>query len=300
MLTFSPVTLDLRDEYVRLIKALDSRNADYSFNNLYLWRQTYGITAAVVHGCLVIHFDFDGASRFAFPAGDGDTAAAVAAVLEHCREVGITPRICAMTPDMAEELARLTPEEFTLEHDRAYDDYLYTVDKLANLAGKKLHGKRNHINRFVENNPNWSFEPITAQNMDECRRMDDEWLQLNAAVRHANYDDEARALDLMFTHYDEMGLEGGLLRVDGKVVAFTVGEQLSSDTWNTHFEKAFSHIQGAYPMINREYARYIARTHPHIVYINREDDMGLENLRRAKESYYPDLMVEKHTAVFKP
>lgn len=295
---FLPIRLEQRDQFDALIRARDSRSADYNFNNLYLWQQTYGVTAAIIEGCLVLRYDFDGTPKFTFPIGDGDVKTALEVVLAHCRSEGIQPRICGLTADMVDELAALYPDSFTLIHDRDYDDYLYTVEKLANLAGKKLHGKRNHINKFVQEHTDWSYEPITADNMAECRAMDDEWLQLNAAERHANYDDEARALDMMFTHYEEMGLEGGLLRVDGKVVAFTVGEQLSSDTWNTHFEKAFSHIQGAYPMINREYARYIAQKHPHIVYINREDDMGLENLRKAKESYYPDLMVEKFTADF--
>lgn len=295
---FLPIRLEQRAQFDALIRARDSRSADYSFNNLYLWQQTYAVTAAVIEGCLVLRYEFDGAPKFSFPIGDGDTEAALDAVFSHCRNEGIQPRICGLTADMVDELAAMHPDSFTLVHDRDYDDYLYTAEKLANLSGKKLHGKRNHINKFVQEHADWSFEPISADNMAECRTMDDEWLQLNAAERHANYDDEARALDMMFTHYEEMGLEGGLLRAEGKVIAFTVGEQLSSDTWNTHFEKAFSHIQGAYPMINREYARYIAEKHPHIVYINREDDMGMENLRKAKESYYPDLMVEKFTAVF--
>lgn len=296
---FLPITLEHSALYDALIRSADSRSADYNFNNLYMWSNTYGITAAVVEGCLVARFDIGGETVFSYPVGGGDVKAAVLSILEHCRRMGIPGRIGCLTKAMSEELCAMFPNEFELIRERAQDDYLYTVDKLANLAGKKMHSKRNYINRFISEHPDWCFEAITLDNMDDCRRMDDEWLELNSAERHANYDDEARALDLMFTHYERMGLEGGLLRLDGKVIAFTVGEQLASDTWNTHFEKAFSHIPGAYAMINREYARYIAREHPEIVYINREDDMGLENLRKAKESYYPDLMVEKFTAVFK-
>ena len=96
-----------------------------------------------------------------------------------------------------------------------------------------------------------------------------------------------------------MGVEGGLLRSAGKVIAFTVGEVLNSNTYNVHFEKAFAEIQGAYAMINREFVKYIMQIHPEIEYINREEDLGLESLRKAKQSYYPDLMVEKYTAVWR-
>ena len=100
-------------------------------------------------------------------------------------------------------------------------------------------------------------------------------------------------------HYEELGLEGGLIRVYGEVVAFTIGDRLSADTYDVHFEKAYGELQGAYAMINREFARWVRARHPEIRYLNREDDMGVEGLRKAKQSYYPDLMVEKHTAVMK-
>ena len=100
-------------------------------------------------------------------------------------------------------------------------------------------------------------------------------------------------------HYHELGLEGGLIRVYGEVVAFTMGDMLCADTFDVHFEKAYGELQGAYAMINREFARQVRARHPEIKYLNREDDMGVEGLRKAKQSYYPDLMVEKHTAVMK-
>ena len=94
-----------------------------------------------------------------------------------------------------------------------------------------------------------------------------------------------------------LGLEGGLIRVYGEVVAFTIGDRLSADTYDVHFEKAYGELQGAYAMINREFARWVREHHPEVKYLNREDDMGVPGLRKAKESYYPDLLVEKHTAI---
>ena len=107
------------------------------------------------------------------------------------------------------------------------------------------------------------------------------------------------ALRLALAHYDELGLEGGLIRVYGEVVAFTIGDILSSDTYDVHFEKAYGERQGAYAAINQQFARWVREHHPQVRYLNREDDMGVEGLRKAKESYYPDRMVEKHSAVWR-
>ena len=97
-------------------------------------------------------------------------------------------------------------------------------------------------------------------------------------------------------HFEALGLEGGLIRINGSVAAFTIGDRLNGDTYDVHFEKAYAGIQGAYAMINREFARWVREHHPDIKYLNREEDMGVEGLRKAKESYYPDLLLEKYTA----
>ena len=172
------------------------------------------------------------------------------------------------------------------------------MEKLVLLPGRKLHAKRNHINFFIENN-DWTFEPITRENLGECRKMNEEWYREKGQSCNAGLANERRAVDKCFENYSELGLEGGLLRASGRIVAYTIGEPLNSDTYVIHVEKAFSSIRGAYQMINREFASYIRDNHPHIIYVNREDDMGDKGLRRAKLSYYPDRMIEKYTARYK-
>ena len=192
---------------------------------------------------------------------------------------------------------------FAFESDRALEDYVYNAEDLRNLTGRRYQPKRNHINRFVENNPTWTYEEITPATLPECLEMDKEWyrrsLQREGDAEERDLGDEGIALRTAMEHYEGLGLEGGLIRVYGEVVAFTIGDRLSADTYDVHFEKAYGELQGAYAMINREFARWVRARHPEIRYLNREDDMGVEGLRKAKQSYYPDLMVEKHTAVMK-
>ena len=152
--------------------------------------------------------------------------------------------------------------------------------------------------RFLEEHPDWTFEPITAANLTECMAMDEQWYQENLGYDgDETLREDGVALRKCMAHYDRMGLEGCLLRAAGRVVAFTMGELMGDPTvYDVHFEKAFAEVQGAYPMVNREFARWVHERHPEVRYLNREDDMGVEGLRKAKESYYPDLMVEKYSA----
>lgn len=171
-------------------------------------------------------------------------------------------------------------------------------------GGKKLHGKRNHIRRFEESHPDWQVEQITMDNLAECAEMDLEWNRRYRSLDAAGEEAEARtrlderhAMSRAFAHYEALGMDGLLLRTGGKVVAFTMGSPISADTFDVHFEKAYGEIQGAYPMINREFARWLQANRPGVRWLNREDDMGLEGLRKSKESYYPDRMVEKSAAI---
>jgi hypothetical protein len=189
------------------------------------------------------------------------------------------------------------PGEFSYEPRRDTADYIYSRGDLANLAGKKYHGKRNHISRFVKENTNWTYEEISSNTMDECLEMGKRWTSKNNQRDPEGLVQESRALRRNFAHYDDFGLRGGLLRVSGSMVAFTVGEPLNASTFCTHFEKAYASIPGAYQMINRCFAQHTLGEYE---YINREEDLGNEGLRRAKLSYYPALLLEKYLAVEKP
>ena len=258
------------------------------------WRMT-------VENFLMTHLHGRAGCSYMYPAGSGDIAAAIRALEADAAERGEPLRLVCLTPPQMAELEEFFPGRFTCTADRDGYDYLYDIDRLADLGGKKLHAKRNHIHRFEENNPTWAYEEITPASLPECLEMDQEWyrrsLQREGEVEERDLGDEGIALRSAMEHYEALGLEGGLIRVYGEVVAFTIGDRLSADTYDVHFEKAYGELQGAYAMINREFARWVREHHPEVKYLNREDDMGVPGLRKAKESYYPDLLVEKHTAI---
>ena len=283
--------------------ASGNQGCEYSFATLFLWSGTYHQQVAAMDGYVLERMSGSRGTGYLFPAGSGPLAPVLTALEYDAAQRGEPCRFFCVTPEQARLLEEIRPDQYRLEPDRDGWDYLYDVDRLADLTGKKLHGKRNHIHRFEEEHPDWQVEEITVDNLGDCAAMDLEW---NRLYRTENGDaereaqtrlDERHAMSKAFAFYERLGLFGLLLRAQDRVVAFTMGSLINSETVDVHFEKAYGEIQGAYPMINREFARWIRAHHPNVRWINREDDMGLEGLRRSKNSYYPDRMVEKYLAV---
>lgn len=276
---------------------------EYNFTTLFTWAPGYRITVAQTGGFLTARLRGPRGCAYLWPAGRGDLSAVLDALEADARERGESFQLVCLTQAEADVLEQLRPGQFDFVDDRDGHDYLYEVDKLADLGGRKLHGKRNHCKHFEEANPDWTYEVMTEESVDECMAMDAEWDRRSrireGAEEAEDISNEKKALLLAFHNFRALGLEGGILRVEGQVVAFTMGDRLSTDAFDVHFEKAYSELQGAFAVINREFARHVRLAHPEVKYLNREDDMGIEGLRRAKESYYPDLMVEKLMAVKK-
>ena len=301
MLDFKPVTLADRDWMYPIIYSENIRNADYSFTNIFAWGESFMAKQAMVGGCLVICTNVDGENYYSCPVGADtcdNSAAVVNQLMAHCGELGEKFILHSIPAAKAELLEKLFPGKFEITPVRDLFDYIYSAEKLASLSGKKLHSKRNFINRFIAENE-WHVVPMTTENSALWADMDGEWI---AEQDESSYDsafDEARAIRIAMANFNELKLDGMYLYIGDRPCAFTVGERICRDTYIVHFEKADASITGAYPMVNREFVRMIKEKYPEIEYINREDDMGLENLRKAKLSYRPDILEEKYMAVIK-
>jgi len=284
-----------------LLAQSDYRGCEYNFTNLFCWGASYCHAIAQLDGLLVIRYCGRLGCSYTYPAGGGDIASAILELERDAAKNRVPLRLVSLGPKQVEDLERMFPGQFECFPDRDAFDYRYSIDKLADLSGKKLHAKRNHINRFLENNPDWSFAPLTADDVSACLAMDSAWEQESqereGSAERADLRRERLALTAAFSNMEALGLEGGVLRAGGRLLGFTLADRLNSDSYDVHFEKAYGQIQGAYAMVNREFARMLRERHPEIRFLNREDDMGLEGLRKAKQSYYPDEMVEKYFAV---
>ena len=277
--------------YEKFLAESGVRGCEFSFANIYLWGRQ---SIAVQDENLLIFSQFNRRSVYPFPLGRQDVHAAFDAIIEDARERGIACRISGITDEGREILENFYPGRFRYHCDEAAFDYVYSIDDLADLAGKKYDGKRNHLRRFRDAFPDCAQEVLTDKNIAEAEKFVDEWYETRLLENpNADLHMERAALTKALRDREALELVGLMLRAQGRILALTMASRLSADTMDVHFEKAHSDIQGAYAAINCALARYIRDEYPEIRYLNREDDMGIEGLRRAKRSYYPHHMIEK-------
>ncbi len=294
MIDFKPLDIGQKETYDGYLRTAAHRGCGYSFVNLFLWgRQNVGFA----EGHLVFFSQFGRKSVYGFPVGQGDVKPALDAVMEDARARGIPCRVIGLSKADCDLLDTLYPGKFRFHNDRDYFDYVYDINDLADLKGRKYQKKRNHLNRFRQENPRFELAVITPDNLPEVEALVQRWYEMRLqADPHGDFHMEQAAIKKALRNMDALGLEGLILSTEKGPVAMTLGSFLSEDTFDVHFEKALEIADGAYPAINHGFANYLREKYPQLRFLNREDDMGLAGLRKAKESYCPHHMVEKYWA----
>ncbi|MBO5556601.1 MAG: DUF2156 domain-containing protein [Oscillospiraceae bacterium] len=295
MIAFKTVTLCDKAWVDEIVRQENSPSADYNFGNIYIWDKHYRQLICRFENRMLTKLRYEGKPAFVFPIGSGPLRPAIEALREFAAGRGYPLVIRGITARHRELLEAEYPGRFDFQPEEKNFDYIYRAEKLATYAGKALHGKKNHCNRFEAEN-DWDFIPLTREWIPGCLDMLDVWTEENTERLDKSVSFEHDAIIRAFAAFEKLGLEGGVLRANGKIVGFSLGEMTSEDTFDVHFEKAEISMNGAYPMVCRELTRMLLERHPQLVYINREDDMGLEPLRRSKQSYKPEYLLEKYIA----
>lgn len=289
-ITFKKPELEDKEMVDRYFHMNCNRSCEYTFANLYLWSRHYKVEYAVVEEMLVFHYTERG-KYFTFPQGDRkNLKRTIDALMVWCEEREIAFHLTIVTPEQFEQLEQLYPGKFTIQYDRNVADYVYETEKMIRLSGKKYHGKKNHINKFKRLYPDWQYESITKDNVEDCFQMALRWRELNGCEEDVEKNAEMCVTLNSLRLFEELELRGGLIRVAGEVVAFSIGEPVCGDTMVVHIEKAYADVPGAYTMINQQFLEHEASEY---TYVNREEDTGDEGLRQAKLSYHPVFMMEK-------
>lgn len=274
------------------------RSADFSFCNIYCRERSIDSYVGRMGDRLLVKTCVRSRPMYLYPAGSGDIMPALEALAEDAKHCGHRYVLRGVTREVLPEMMTLFPIPPEITLDEGCSDYVYLASDLAALSGKRYHSKKNHVNRFSAGHE-WSFEPITRHNIDLCRDMAERRFAHIGSERVGDHAGEAEALRRALGIYFDVGLDGGIIIADGEPAAFTIGEMISPDTLDTHFEMADPRITGAYPVINQQFAKYMLAKHPGLAYINREADMGIDGLRQAKQSYRPAFMVDKFTVEWK-
>lgn len=269
-----------------------TRSCDRTFANVYLWAKFYQVVFTQYKNTLVFR-DNSAGYGYAFPVGtDEDVKAVIPDLIQEAENAGETFCMYGVTREHFEQLEQWFPGKFQCEYNRDEADYVYETEKLATLSGKKLHSKRNHINKFKQIfEGRWDYEPLTEESVEECFQMAMKWRIENECEEDEEKNQEMCATMNALRLLKELHLMGGILKIDGEIVAFTIGEAINEDTFVVHIEKAFAEVEGAYTMINQQFVEH--ELLGKYQYVNREDDVGMEGLRKAKMSYHPVFMIEK-------
>ena len=303
-ISFKPITLADKAAITAFTLPSDYKNCDFSFANMCSWRFLYDSCYAVVDGFLLIRFLIENKSRFAYmmPIGlPGKTAADLAEAIHWLEEDSLAngPPLCMLviTLDNRALLEAIQPDGFFYIPERYYFDYIYLREDLATLKGKKYQPKRNHINNFKKRYT-YEYLPITQEIVPQCLELERQWVKVNSesAEEEEELSDERRSLTYALHHAEELDLTGGAIRVEGKIIAFSFGAPINHDTFGVHVEKADVSYEGAYTVINQEFAAHLPEQY---IYVNREADLGIPGLRQANLSYQPAILLEKSAAIKK-
>lgn len=293
-INFKQITLEDKGLFDKFFQQRRYENAHFNFTNLFMWRKAYNIKWTVEEECLCIMAGREN-EYFVLPpfASQGaDMARALDKMMEHFAENKWLFNLRGAEKSTLEMVETAKPGLFTWVPERDNFDYVYYAQDLIELKGRKYHSKKNHVNSFKKAYSGYSYLPLTTDLMGMCINMLIEWCEKKDCYQDDILASETNAIIEALESYPYLGLTGGVIMLDGKVEAFTFGEQLNQDTAVIHVEKANPDIRGVYAVINQEFCR---NNWQRMKYINREEDMGIEGLRKAKESYHPAKMVEKYT-----
>ncbi len=272
-----------------LMTACGRMGCEYSYTTAYMWSRHYNVRIARAGDALFLRSDSGKTPSFLMPIGmplkDG-----VELLRAYTDTLGVPLRLHGIDEETLERLCALYPDRVRFDSNDGDYDYIYRTEDLANLIGNAYHGKKNHINAFSRKH-DWRYEPLADTNVDEVEALSLAWCREKGECKDASLASERCAIRRLLKHRETLSVVGGLIRVDGKAVAFTLGSPINESVFDIHVEKALSAYAGAYAVINREFAKTLTR-YP---YLNRENDMGIEGLRRAKASYRPAILLKKYT-----
>lgn len=297
MLEFSKPKIEDKAWVNNCLKHANSMNCEYTFGNIFIWSTSYSTMICHYKDFFICKWGKGKDISYSLPIGEGDFTDAINQIICDAKQSGVKARIYGITESYLCMLKEAFTGKFTYEFDDGYNDYIYSVEKMSTLSGKKYHGKRNHITNFKKKHPDWTFEKIDKSNINECIKLHSQWIENKSESDDlSDYSFEFEAVLNAFENFDELNFSGGLIRVNSKVIAYTLGEvQMNGKCFVTHFEKAPAEVQGAYAIINQEFTKNCLMDY---VYVNREEDLGIYGLRKAKQSYRPEIWLEKCVAVY--
>ena len=287
------LALEDKPLFHRVFAQFPPQISEFTFTNLFIWRDCYQIKISRFRNFLCLLSEKEESPFFFPPIGEGDVVECYQALLQYLRREAAAPTI-ARVPETGVDQVDWKASGMKAELDRSQSDYVYLVEDLLELKGRRYHRKRNHIKQFRDKY-SYRYIPLIPERVPQCLQLEEEWCDLRHCEASPGLYNESVAVKEAFTHFEDLGVKGGAILIDEKVEAFTLGEPLNSETVVIHIEKANPAYDGLYPAINQA---FLEQEWSGYTYVNREQDLGEEGLRKAKESYFPHHMVNKYAITF--
>ncbi|WP_010251550.1 DUF2156 domain-containing protein [Acetivibrio cellulolyticus] len=299
MLDLMEVTIDNKQLFDQYISKHNPQVSELSFTNIFMWRNSYKFRFGKVGELLCLISVPDDTEPFAFePIGEYSEEGfkqAIDEIKEYFRAKGWKLIFKRVEEDKLNFFEKYFGDEIDITHDRDNSDYVYLSQDLINLSGKKYHGKKNHINSFKKQYE-YEYVRLSEDLIGECVRINEEWCARRSCDLHKGLYCEKMANNEVLSNFKGLGFEGALIKVNGRYEAYTVGEILNQNTAVIHIEKANDDIRGLYTFINQQFCENCWKD---VEYVNREQDLGVEGLRKAKLSYNPVRFVKKYVIAYK-
>ncbi|WP_418966231.1 DUF2156 domain-containing protein [Cetobacterium sp.] len=281
-MNWKKLTIDSRDEIQEFLKN-KFETSDMNFTNLFLWSFSENIQYAVNEEILYIKGFYEGDEYYFSPVSKVDNEESIVAAIEKIKEKD--GRIVFIPEKYAEFLRA----DFEIKEERDSFDYIYLQEDLAELKGRKFSSKKNKVNKFKKTY-NFTYEKISKDNIEDIRVFQREWSENRKG--DSIIVSETMGIEEILNNYERLELRGGIIKVDGKIVAYAIGEKLTDSMGVIHIEKGIFDYQGSYQMINM----YVAKEEfSDVEFLNREDDFGSIGLREAKLSYQPIKFIKKYS-----
>lgn len=272
--------------------------SDASFANIYLLRNKYSTKISRYKDFIIRKYSGKGARcGYTFPLGKGDVAKALAEIEKDAKECGERLQFAFVTEEQKEVLENAMQARFCYSSDAGDSDYIYLRSELASLSGKAFHKKKNHFSKFVRTYPDYKYYEIGACNIYDAQKVADAWYYEHLQDEDASQLAEYKAIKEALENFEELGLIGGIIYVNDSPCAMTIASKINENTVDVHFEKAVGEyaLNGGYAAINKLFSEKLGG----VTWLNREEDIGIEGLRKAKLSYRPKIMLKKYSAVEK-
>ena len=287
MLNFKEITAKDYDIFKRYLNNIGQNSCENAFVNMLIWQKAYNNMYAIEKGQLMIKSGVGEDETFRLPMGD-NFELGMELIKTYCKDK--KPYFYVQEGERLDRFLSFYANEYDIEEHRDAFDYLYLSENLAYLSGKKYHSKRNHISSFSRKF-DWRYEKITAENVGKIKECAKKWYIENDYLSDKYLPFEKQGVELLLSDIGAFGVKGGAIFVGEEAVAFTLGSQINEKVFDVHIEKALFDYSGAYAVINNQFVKNELMEYE---YINREDDMGLEGLRKAKLSYKPSILLKKY------